>query len=77
MDEEELNSLRQLAARLAQEFAVEATVDYDRASGFITVKAITRSGGGDPRKIDRSAKFQSRELAEALIDQVIRTASAH
>jgi hypothetical protein len=58
MNEMELDSLRQVAVGLAQDLAVEATVDYDSASGFITVKAITRSAGAAPREVERSAKFR-------------------
>lgn len=77
MNEQELNSLRKYAARLGHQFDVDATVSYDNVGGLITVEAITRAGGGQPRKVTRSAKFQTREQAEALIDQVVRTASAH
>ena len=54
---------------------VEATVSYDGDDGFITVEVITRAGGGQPRSIKRSARFQSRAQAEAFIDYAIGAAS--
>jgi len=75
MNVEELNSLRQYAARLAQQLNVDAAVKYDRSLGLLTVEVIAMAGAGPPRAVVQSAKFQSREQAEVLIDQVLRAAS--
>jgi hypothetical protein len=75
MNEEDLNYLKQYAPREAHQFAVEATFSYDSDDGFITLEVITRAGGGQPRSIKRSARFQSRAQAEAFIDHAIRAAS--
>jgi hypothetical protein len=76
MNEAELNYLRQYAATLGDQFGVEATVSYDSNDGLIVVDAIGRAGAATPRSIRRSGRFESREQAEALIDQVVRAASA-
>jgi hypothetical protein len=75
VNEEDLNYLKEHAARQANQFVVEATVSFDSDDGFITVEVITRAGGEQPRSIKRSARFQSRAQAEAFIDHAIRAAS--
>jgi hypothetical protein len=77
MTKDELDSLRQYAAMLAERSAVEATVSYDESDGGITVTAITHAGSGEPRTVTRSAKFKNREQAEALVEDVIHTAASH
>ena len=74
MNEEELKYLKAYAARQSHQFAVEATVTYDSHDEFMDIEVVTRAGGGEPRSVKRSAKFQSRAQAEAFIENAIRTA---
>jgi hypothetical protein len=59
---------------MAHQLAVETVVSCDKGSGFMTIEVICRAGGGEPRSVKRSAKFQSRAQAEAFIDDAIRAA---
>jgi hypothetical protein len=74
MNEEELKYLKEYVARQAHQFAVEATFSYDGNDEFMDIEIVTRAGGGEPRSVKRSAKFQSRAQAEAFIEHAIRTA---
>jgi hypothetical protein len=74
MNEEELKYLKEYAARQSHQFAVEATFSYDSHDEFMDIEVVTRAGGGEPRSVKRSAKFQSRARAEAFIEDAIRTA---
>lgn len=74
MNDEELKYLKEYIARQAHQFAVEATFSYDCHDEFMDIKVVTRAGGGEPRSVKRSAKFQSRAQAEAFIEDAIRTA---
>ena len=74
MNKEELKNLKEYVARQAHQFAVEATFSYDGSDEFMDIEIITGAGGGEPRSVKRSAKFQSRAQAEAFIEHAIRTA---
>jgi len=72
MNEEDLNYLKECAARRAQQFSLEATVTYDSRDGFMTVEVIKSAGGGEPISIRMSVKFHDRAQAEAFIEDIIR-----
>jgi hypothetical protein len=74
MNDDELKYLNEYVARQANQFAVEATFSYDSHDEFMDIEIVTRAGGGEPRSVKRSAKFQSRAQAEAFIEDAIRTA---
>jgi len=71
MNEDELNYLREHAEKHAQRSSLQATVAYDGEDGLLHLMVIMRVGGGQPKSIRRSVKFQSRAQAEAFIDDVI------
>jgi hypothetical protein len=74
VNEEDLNYLKAYTARQSHQFAVEATFSYDSNDEFMDIEVVTRAGGGEPRSVKRSGKFQSRAQAEAFIEHAIRTA---
>ena len=74
MNEDELKYLKAYTAMRAHEFDVEATFSFDSHDEFMDIEVVTRAGGGEPRSVKRSAKFQSRAQAEAFIEDAIRTA---
>jgi len=74
MDDDELNYLKEHAEKHAQRSSLQATVAYDGEDGFLHLMVIMRVGGGQPKSIRRSIKFQSRAQAEAFIDDIIRRA---
>ena len=75
MDEEELTHLQEFAAK-ASRADVQATV-RDDDDGWFWVEAVSIAGGGEPRTVTRSAKFTTRDAAEAFVRDVIDTARSH
>jgi hypothetical protein len=74
MNDDDLNYLKEHAEKHAQQSSLQATVAYDGEDGLLHLMVIMRVGGGQPKSIRRSVKFQSRPQAEAFIDDIIRLA---